>query len=145
MLIPILPEPTQISIPAIANGQVYNVDLATALDTSACKSGAIAWRLHSLPGANTELRIKAYRVWPYDPGLARFQESPGAPVVVIETFAADANSTVGDLITTDTAQGTPDKLNTPALRVVLEVAAVGGTTVAGSVTISAAFLAYSAT
>jgi hypothetical protein len=142
VLIPLLAEPTLLSIPAIASGLTYEVELATAVDTSGHKAGAIVWRLHSATGANTEIRVKAYRVWPYDPGLARFQETPGAPQVVIETFKADGNSAPGELITTDVSQGTPDQIYSPALRVVLEVAAVGGTSGAGTLTVSAALMLY---
>lgn len=142
MIHPFMPTPTVISIPVISDTVVYEFDLAT-LEASGFKTGSLAARVHSgvgpdvpIPNPFVEVKLKAYRVWPFDSGVVRFQDND--PSALITTEKIDSDTKDGTLV----SSGEAAPLSAPALRIVAEITANGGTTTAGTFTISAAILLF---
>ena len=131
-----------ISIPVIADTVVYEFDLGT-IEAAGFKTGSLVCRVHSgvspdvpTPNPYVEVKLKAYRVWPFDSAVVRFQDNE--PSALITTEKIDADTPDGTLV----SSGDATALSAPALRIVAEITANGGSTSAGTFTISAAILLF---
>ncbi|HRG96560.1 MAG TPA: hypothetical protein PLR99_09945 [Polyangiaceae bacterium] len=125
--------PLVISSPPLADGAIYEFELAAGVDVSMAAKGALLTRVHSaVTGSNLQVTVRAYSAWPFDLTGERFQ----AASAVLTSAVIDSGTAAGALVTS----GAPAELGAAMLRIVVRFTASGDNAPAEDITLSVGLL-----